>query len=608
MKFPDLAAATQSESSLVRAAAVAFIGATAIVALYFGREVLLPATIAVLFAFILSPAVTWVRRLLPLPLAVAAVVLSALVVAGLLAVLVTTQLAEVAGSLTGYRANLQQKIQDIRGLSEGGGAVSRFLAMVAALGHDLAATAGPAPAPAVRVQSGGSNLESVAGFVAPLLYPLLTVGIVVILVVFILLDRDHLNDQFIRLFGAGDVHATSEAIGDAAGRIVRVLSLQLMTNFGYAIVVGSGLFALGMPNAALWGLLAGGLRFVPYVGMVLGAVLPTLIAFAIAPGWLQPFLVLGWIVGCDLILGQVVEPLLFGDSTGITPLALIMSALFWGTLWGPLGLLLSMPLTICLLVLGTHVPYLGFLQILLGDAPALAPYQQIYRRLIRKAVADASVVALAEIEEKGPERGLDDGMGRMVVLAEADRAQDRLSTAQVDAIVEGTDEVLDFIGADTLNGGLAAPAVADPSLASAARSAREVHTFFRCAGGRGHIDDAAAAIIAFALRQSGLGASSRRHADESPGNDKEGSLTIHLICYAAHPSDAMRRYTLRKLALGAGAGQARHLIIDYNVATAPSPSIPGSASRPDTFVGDVAALCRLATQHAVAVSGRARLE
>ena len=141
--------------------------------------------------------------------------------------------------------------------------------------------------------------------------------------------------------------------------------------------------------------------------------------------------------------------MLFGGSTGVTPLALIMSALFWGTLWGPLGLLLSMPLTICLLVLGTHVPHLGFLQVLLGDEPALSPYQQIYRRLISMAVADASTVALAEIEEKGWERGLDDGMGRMVVLAEADRAQDRLSPAQVEAIVDGTDEVLDFIAADS---------------------------------------------------------------------------------------------------------------------------------------------------------------
>jgi predicted PurR-regulated permease PerM len=591
MKFPDLAPATGGDSRLLRSAAITFIGAVAIAALYAGRDVLIPAAIAVLFAFILSPAVTWVRRLLPLPFAVAAVVLGALLIAGLLTVLVMAQLAEVASSLTDYQANLRQKIQDIRGLSEGSGAVSRFMAMVASLGQDLTLTTGAAPA--VRVQ-GGSNFESVAGFVAPLLHPILTIGIVVILVVFILLDRDHLNDQFVRLFGASDVHATSDAIGDAAGRVARVLSLQLMTNFGFAVAVGVGLFALGMPNALLWGVLAGGLRFVPYVGTALGAVLPTLIAFAVTPGWAQPFLVLGWIVACDLVIGQIVEPLLFGDSTGVTPLALIMSALFWGTLWGPVGLLLSTPLAICLLVLGRHVPHLGFLQILLGDEPALAPYQQIYRRLIRKAVADAATVALAEIDEKGRERGLDDGMGRMVVLAEADRAQDRLSAAQVEAIVEGTDDVLDFLAADMAEG--------RPSTALATDlSDREIQAAFQCVGGRGQVDDAAAAIVAFALRQSGLEAASQRRGEPPAGDAKEGTPAIRLICYASHPSDAVRRYTLRKLTPGGGVGQARHLVIDYEVAPAPAPSITGAAGPGDTFAGDLATLCRLVAQHAVTV-------
>jgi hypothetical protein len=436
--------------------------------------------------------------------------------------------------------------------------------------------------------------------VAPLLHPVLTIGIVVILVVFILLDRDHLSDQFVRLFGASDVHATSEAIADAASRVARVLSLQLMTNFGFAVAVGVGLFALGMPNALLWGVLAGGLRFVPYVGTALGAVLPTLIAFAVTPGWAQPFLVLGWIVACDVIIGQIVEPLLFGESTGVTPLALIMSALFWGALWGPVGLLLSTPLAICLLVLGRHVPHLGFLQILLGHEPALAPYQQIYRRLMRKAVADASTVALAEIEEKGRERGLDDGLGRMVVLAEADRAQDRLSGAQVEAIVEGTEEVLDFIAADAIDGELAALPTADPT-------ARDLHAVFRCVGGRGQIDHAAALIVAFALRQSGLEAKSGRRGDKVSADDKAAAVTIDLICYASHPSDAVRRYTLRKLAVGGGARQARHLVIDYDVAPAPavpssaSPLILGAAGPGDVFAGDLATLCRLAAQHAVTV-------
>ena len=368
--------------------------------------------------------------------------------------------------------------------------------------------------------------------------------------------------------------------------------IAALTSFS-AVLVGGGLFALGMPNPVLWGLLAGALRFIPYVGAMLGAVLPTLIAFAVTPGWMQPFLVLGWIVSCDLIIGQIVEPLLFGESTGVTPLALIMSAIFWGTLWGPIGLLLSTPLTICLLVLGTHVPHFGFLQILLGAAPALAPYQQIYHRLIRKAVADASTVALAEIEEKGREKGLYDSMGRMVILAEADRARDRLSATQIEAIVEGTDEVLAFI----------ADADADlPAPIGVAEAPREISARFHCVGGRGQIDDAAAAIVAFALRRAGLEASTSRHSDKLSNGSREGSIPICLICYASHPSEAIRRYTLRKVtADGGGAGRARHVIIDYDVAPAPAPLIAGAAGPRDCFVGDLAALCRLAAQHALAV-------
>jgi hypothetical protein len=239
------------------------------------------------------------------------------------------------------------------------------------------------------------------------------------------------------------------------------------------------------------------------------------------------------------------------------------------------------------------VPHLGFLQIILGDEPALPPYQQIYRRLIRKAVADASTVALAEIEEKGRERGLDDSMGRMVVLAEADRAQDRLSAAQVEAIVEGTDEVLDFLAADAFESHPSPPAVADTS-------AWEIQVRFDCVGGRGPIDDAAASIVAFALRQSGLEAASQRRGEKPSADVKDGALAIQLICYASHPSDAVRRYTVRKLTLGGGASQARHLVIDYGVAP-PGPSIAGNAGARDTFAGDLATLCRLAAQHAVTV-------
>ncbi len=579
---------------LFRAAAIAFLGAIAILTLYFGRDVLIPTALAVLLAFILGPALTWVRRFLPLPIAVALVVTGAVLAGGVIAVLVFSQLAEVAGSLTQYQTNLHQKIQDVRSLSQGSSALSRLMAMAASLAQDLALDAGPA-VPAVRVQSGVSSFASVASFVAPLLHPLLSLGIIVILVLFILLDRDHLSDQFVRLFGASDVHATSKALGDAASRVARVLSLQLLTNLGFAVLVGASLFALGMPNAVLWGLLAGALRFVPYVGAALGAVLPTLIAFAVLPGWLQPLLVLGSIVVLDIVIGQVVEPLLFGESTGVTPVALILSAIFWGTLWGPIGLLLSTPLAICLLVMGKHVTHLGFLEVLLGDEPALAPFQQIYRRLIRKAVADACTVTLAEIEEKGPEAGLDDALGRMVALAEADNALDRLSQAEIAAIVEGTDDVLDFLSAPDEAGRERAAAVPDVA------ASREGRASFRCSGGRGGIDDATAAIIAFALRQQGFTATVSRRGDREETPD-DAHPVLSLICYASHPSESVRRYNRRKLP-AAQALHAFHAVIDYDVAPVPR-VVAGDAGPRDLLVGNVATLCRSAAQHALAVSGQ----
>lgn len=587
------------EGRLLRTVAFTFVGGAAIVALYFGQEILLPTAVAILIAFILTPATRRLRRLLPLPVSVAIIVVLAVAVLGVLTVLVMSQLAEVAGSLTLYQTNLQQKIKDIHDLSAGGGPLSRFMSMVASLTNDFTSLDGAKVEPAVHVQTSASSFSAVSAFVLPLLHPILAIGIVLILVVFILLDRDHISDQVVRLFGGSNVHATSEALEDAAGRVARVLSLQVLTNFGFSIAVGAGLFVLGTPNPLLWGLLAGALRFVPYVGAVLGAVLPTLIAFAVAPGWIHPLLVFAWIFGCDIFLGQILEPLIFGDSTGITPLALILSALFWGTIWGPVGLLLSTPITICLLVLGRHVPHLGFLAILLGDEPALQPFQQIYRRLIRRALPEACTVALAEIEEKGQEPGLEESIGRMVVLAEADRAADRLSPEQIDAIVEGTDHVLDFLEDVPEE----AEAAANGTAAGAATPARP-RLFVRCIGGRGQIDDAAALAIAYGLRRAGLAAAGTRHAGEAAVPDAAApdaaAPTITLICYASHPSTAVKRYTARKLRAH-GKGPERHAVIDYDVAATGAIARVG-ADGADTIVGDIATICRAVTEVSASIS------
>lgn len=588
MRLPVLG--ETGDARLARAVAFTFLAMVMILALYFGREVLIPVAVAVLFAFILNPVVNALRRFLPLPLAVTLAMLGAMACIGVLAVLAMTQLAQVAGSLAAYQTNLHQKIQDVRHLSEGAGPLSRFLSMTAGLAQDLSPEAGTT-VPALRVQSSESNLASIATFVAPLIHPLLSIGIIIILALFILLDRERLSDKFVRLFGA-DVHATSQAVGDAAARIARMLSLQLLTNSGFAVLVGTGLFALGMPNALLWGLLAGAFRFVPYVGAILGALLPTLIALAVMPGWLHPVLVLGLIVGLDILVGQLVEPLLFGESTGVTPLALILSAIFWGMLWGPIGLLLSTPLTICLLVLGTHVSQLQFLRVLLGDEPALAPHQQVYRRLIRGAVIDAAAVAQKEIAEKGMEHGLDDSLGRMVVLADHDRELRRLNAKQTAAIVDGTDEVLDLLD-ETLR---EKPATDVATVANVAAEARGLAV--HCVGGRGEVDDAAAAVIAFALRQAGLDAEDSRRAQPME-NAGEKPPVLRVVCYSSHPSQAVLRYNRRKLQ--AGVAQTRHAVIDYEVAPMPDLATKiGLAG--DLVAGDLGAISRFMLQQSTAAA------
>jgi hypothetical protein len=261
-------------------------------------------------------------------------------------------------------------------------------------------------------------------------------------------------------------------------------------------------------------------------------------------------------------------------------------------LWGPVGLLLSTPLTICLLVVGTHVPALQFLRVLLGDEPALAPHQQIYRRLIRGAVVDAAAVARREIEDKGPGHGLDDSLGRMLVLADGDRELHRLNARQTAAIVDGTDEVLDLLAEDL--GEQPAPEPDDGPAAD-----REAHSVLvHCVGGRGEIDDAAAAVIAFGLRQRGIHAEDSRRAEPIEESRQKGMVLL-VACYASHPSQAVLRYNRRKL--HEGGGPTRHVVVDYDVAPmADLAAKVGLAG--DLIAGGIDAISRFVLQQTTAVA------
>ena len=191
-----------------------------------------------------------------------------------------------------------------------------------------------------------------------------------------------LRDRMIRLFGLGDVHRATSAISDAAKRIGRYLLMQLVVNILYGLPIGIGLFLIGVPNALLWALLATVLRFIPYLGPVLAAMFPIALSFAVDAGWTTPLLTVALFIAVELVTNNVLEPWLYGSSTGLSPLAIIVAAVFWTTLWGPVGLLLATPLTVCLVVLGRHVPQLQFLEVLLGDQPVLEPEVKFYQRLL----------------------------------------------------------------------------------------------------------------------------------------------------------------------------------------------------------------------------------
>ena len=252
----------------------------------------------------------------------------------------------------------------------------------------------------VQVQSPAPTpLETLRDVGGPLIAPFATAGLVVVLVIFMLLQREDLRDRVLRLVGGREVARATEAMDDAAKRISRYLLMQLIINVLYGIPVGIGLYFIGVPNPILWGCLATVLRFIPYLGPVIGALFPIALSFAVAPGWTLPLLTVALFVVLELFSNNVLEPWLYGASTGLSPVAVLVAAVFWTMLWGPLGLLMSTPLTVCLVVLGRHVPQLGFFDVLLGDEPALSPEVKFYQRLLARDPEEATELAEEYLED-----------------------------------------------------------------------------------------------------------------------------------------------------------------------------------------------------------------
>ncbi|WP_457107312.1 AI-2E family transporter [Methylobacterium sp. P5_C11] len=509
------------------------VGATIIAALYFGREIFIPIAIALLLSFVLTPLVNRLRRLrLPRIAAVAVSVLLTVGIVAALATLIGIQAADLAGDIPRYRATIEHKVEGLRDSPVGH--ATAYVANIGRALHGGAKEAGSAepqqPAPPPQPSADQAQpapqpvlveitarppgpLEMLSTVLTPVMHPLATVGIVFIVLLFVLMQREDLRDRMIRLAGSSDLHRTTVAMDDAARRLSRYFVVQLALNAAFGIVIGIGLYVIGVPNPVLWAIFAALMRFVPYLGAVLSALLPMALAAAVDPGWNMTIAVAILFVILEPLTGQVFEPVFYGQSTGLSPFAILVSALFWTWLWGPVGLLLSTPLTVCLVVLGRHVEPLEFLDVLFGDRPALTPVQNFYQRIL--AGDSEEVLGHAELilQQCALSSYYDDVVLKALELAARDAARGVLTaqqkgamrTALAELIADLADrsDAVEGASGDGAEGACSPEPVGPPPEALPAAWTRPGAVL--CVAGRGFLDEAAAAILAQILEKRGLG-------------------------------------------------------------------------------------------------------
>lgn len=430
------------------------VGTLVIAALYFGQEVLIPITLAVMLSFVLSPVVTLLQRLrLWRAPAVILTVLAALGVLGLAGTLIGSQAASLTANAPQYARTIEDKVEGIQGFALshmasftkefGVGARQRAVPSTSPTNETLAATPGRRPIPVEVIQESTSPFTIARTVVQPILGPLETTIIVLIVAIFVLMQKEDLRDRFIRLFGSSDLHRTTRALDDAGQRLSKYFLSQLAVNTCFGLVIGVGLWLIGVPSPAMWGVMAGLLRFVPYIGSFLAAVAPAALAAAVEPGWGMTIEVAALFIVVEPLTGYVVEPLLYGHSTGLSPVSVIVSAIFWTWLWGPIGLIMSTPLTLCLVVMGRHVKSLEFFDVLLGDRPALTPVESFYQRIL----ADNPDEALAQAEQLMTDQTLPDYYDGVVLeglkLAVEDQARGTIDHAGAVRMTRSMRSVID---------------------------------------------------------------------------------------------------------------------------------------------------------------------
>lgn len=419
--------------------------------LYAGSEILIPVALAILLAILLAPVVNGLQRL-RVPKTLAAIM--TVVMAGLIVAVVTgfvaSTVTNLAADLPSYQSSLREKAHNLKSMTTGGGTLERAASVLESLRKELERPEQPKPAVAepmkpvpVEIRESTSPFSSLGSILSLLIHPLTQFGIVVLMLTFFLIYREDLRNRLIRLAGTGDIHRTTTAIDEAGRRLSRLFAMQMMINAATGLFIGIALFILGVPGAPLWGTLTMILRFVPYVGTLLAAVFPIIIAAAVGDGWTLALTTLGLMVVTETLVGQVLEPLFFGKSTGLSPVAVVVAAAFWTALWGPIGLVLSTPMTIVLLVVGRHIEVLQFLEVLLGSRPVLTPDHAFYQRMLANDPVEAAENAAIYVEEESLDKYLDEVAVPGLMLAQNDRTRGVLTEEREVTVVTAYSELLE---------------------------------------------------------------------------------------------------------------------------------------------------------------------
>ncbi len=560
------------------------IAVVVVAALYFGREVLVPIALAALLSFVLAPAVRLLQgwRFGRAPAVIAVVALAFTILFGLTGVMVR-EIDGLARDLPSYEATMMQKIETLRGAAVESRTLRRAADMFNRLGRaldsvpkeEMTTPAGSATAAeaaqiqakaraAAAAKAEGDNklaaraadgepqapvpveihqplpgaLTTVRNLVDPLLYPLATTGIILVFVIFILVQREDLRNRLIRLAGSHDLQRTTAAIDDAARRLSRMFLLQLAINSGFGVVIAIGLMVIGVPSAILWGMLAAILRFVPYIGGMIAAGLPLTLAAAVDPGWTMFVGTLALFLIVEPLLGQVVEPLVYGRNTGLSPIAVILSATFWAWVWGPIGLIMAVPLTICLVVLGRHVDQLEFLDVMLGDRPPLTPPETFYQRLLSGDPDEAAERAEIFLKANPLSGYYDEVAIEGLRLAQQDASRGVLDATRIECICQAADQLIDHLAEEEE---LPPGAVVEPAPDAA---------IALCVPGPGAFDPLATAMLAQILGKYGL--QTRRGPADALAGAKIGELDFDgvstvCLCYLDPSMRIHMRYAVRRI-------------------------------------------------------------